>query len=1161
MDNTKYIDKYDKNKNYVKLLAVPGRPYQSREVNEVQTQLYDHMERLARTHLKDGIIQGCDYIDKGNNTVEITPGRIFIGGLILDNPEVVKITLTKKGKETIGVKIVEDVVTANEDIELRDPAAGYGNYMNEGCDRLKYTLAFVINDPTALILYSLVDGKIEKQEDVVHDNFTDTLARRTYDESGNYRIRGLTVTGRNEGTENLINMSLESGKAYIKGYEVEKPASTIFQLTKSTSITSIIGEPHKVNQKPHQSIKFKLVSPYVKEVKRVVVEEAVSSQITRGQIAGGVDYLPKTPVVDVLSITDRENNPQKIYQRGRDWNLTENGISWAPSGEEPSLGSSYFVKWLINSEISKTKVTTKEENDITEITISEITVNSGSQIQVDYTCYLARKDLVCMDSKGNLIITEGQPNILQAVEVPANTDKSLLRLASVVVYPNSYKTEVIDVAITNTNMEELSYLKNRVDSLEYNLALTDLDRQALDKEPANYLRGVLTDSFIGYTKVDMSHPLTDFSMDLEKGGELTLAYTQTTHELIKSSSSTVRETKRFYLAPYREVVALSQMLASSTMLVNPYLSIPKSPAISIFPETDSWIETTEKTVQGGDKVSVTTSRSWWRKRGEQWISRESNTWENLQYDKNKFDYSSSESSNTTTTTQRSTETATNIQEKDILYMRQRQIAFSGENFLPFENNIEGWFDGKRISLTGTNGTPTGSQSGTIKSKSDGTVSGTFMIPKGVICGTREFTLAVTSGKQPSATTYYSANGRRRDITKTVYNIIKKNVHTDTYTTETLTGKVTPRKENRNRWWRERDHDGHSGDHSSDRDPLAQTFEFKSDRVLTSIELYFHTKDPNLPVIIQIRDTVNGYPGTSVYAEKIVKPSEINLSSDGTIPTKVTFDDPVYCDANTPYCFVVITESKLPRVYIAKLGEDEIGKSSKISTQPYIAGVLFSGSNTKTWTAHQDSDLKLKIYCAEFQSSSILEFDEITGLQADRFMFLADYFTPKNTSIAWEYSLDDGSWQPTMDYVDKEFSRVTNKIKLRAKVFATSEVSPTLSKNSFESIAFKNKLKTVYVSRNVHHEQGFNNLLQEVDYFAPEGSNILVTYATDTNGNDWNSLTNSSSRDLGEGWKKLTLTGKVDKSDVKNLRVKIELTTNSQVIRPRVKQILNVFTKK
>ena len=35
--------------------------------------------------------------------------------------------------------------------------------------------------------------------------------------------------------------------------------------------------------------------------------------------------------------------------------------------------------------------------------------------------------------------------------------------------------------------------------------------------------------------------------------------------------------------------------------------------------------------------------------------------------------------------------------------------------------------------------------------------------------------------------------------------------------------------------------------------------------LTSIDLYFSSKDDNVPITVQIRDTVNGYPGQAKIA--------------------------------------------------------------------------------------------------------------------------------------------------------------------------------------------------------------------------------------------------------------------------------------------------------
>jgi hypothetical protein len=44
--------------------------------------------------------------------------------------------------------------------------------------------------------------------------------------------------------------------------------------------------------------------------------------------------------------------------------------------------------------------------------------------------------------------------------------------------------------------------------------------------------------------------------------------------------------------------------------------------------------------------------------------------------------------------------------------------------------------------------------------------------------------------------------------------------------------------------------------------------------LTSIDVYFSSKDANVPVTLQVRNTVNGYPGQQIlpFAEKTLNPS-------------------------------------------------------------------------------------------------------------------------------------------------------------------------------------------------------------------------------------------------------------------------------------------------
>jgi hypothetical protein len=65
-----------------------------------------------------------------------------------------------------------------------------------------------------------------------------------------------------------------------------------------------------------------------------------------------------------------------------------------------------------------------------------------------------------------------------------------------------------------------------------------------------------------------------------------------------------------------------------------------------------------------------------------------------------------------------------------------------------------------------------------------------------------------------------------------------------------------------------------------------------------------------------------------------------------------------------YCLVLLSDSNNYRVWIAQLGERNIGTDRFISEQPY-AGVLFKSQNASTWTANQEQDLKFTIYAAEF----------------------------------------------------------------------------------------------------------------------------------------------------------------------------------------------------
>ena len=80
--------------------------------------------------------------------------------------------------------------------------------------------------------------------------------------------------------------------------------------------------------------------------------------------------------------------------------------------------------------------------------------------------------------------------------------------------------------------------------------------------------------------------------------------------------------------------------------------------------------------------------------------------------------------------------------------------------------------------------------------------------------------------------------------------------------------------------------------------LAQTFSVPEPNgiFLTSVDLFFSTKDAdNLPCGIQVRTVRTGSPTTTIipFSVKDLPASQINVSTDASVPTRFTFDSPIY----------------------------------------------------------------------------------------------------------------------------------------------------------------------------------------------------------------------------------------------------------------------------
>jgi hypothetical protein len=228
------------------------------------------------------------------------------------------------------------------------------------------------------------------------------------------------------------------------------------------------------------------------------------------------------------------------------------------------------------------------------------------------------------------------------------------------------------------------------------------------------------------------------------------------------------------------------------------------------------------------------------------------------------------------------------------------------------------------------------------------------------------------------------------------------------------------------------------------DPLAQTFviddgTFEGGVFLTKIDIFFQTKDSEIPVALDLRTVVNGTPTQTIlpFSKVVKKASDVFTSADASIPTSFVFDSPVYIPYQREHAFVLTSDSNQYKVFISVLGQDAIDAAhvgEKISEQPYI-GVLFKSQNASTWTPSQYEDLMFKLYRASFTLP--------TTLNPSRLVLDNAVLTDSNGGYlnlsANPLSLTSGSNQITVSHGNHGMQSSSNYVEISGVI---SEVADT-----------------------------------------------------------------------------------------------------------------------
>ena len=217
----------------------------------------------------------------------VNKGVYFLRGLFVDVPTslIVLEPYSNSPSYRVGFQIIEEVINANDDSSLYDNAKGFTNFAAPGADRFKISVKLSkkslqdYDDTNFVELFRTTEGETKKlQDQTVYSELKKYFAKRTYDESGNYSVEPFRVNTQNslndevgsgglytanqktdkgnDPSEDLMCVKLSPGKAYVKGFDVYLPGTTVVDVekprdtktVKAASIPFSMGSMIKVNR-------------------------------------------------------------------------------------------------------------------------------------------------------------------------------------------------------------------------------------------------------------------------------------------------------------------------------------------------------------------------------------------------------------------------------------------------------------------------------------------------------------------------------------------------------------------------------------------------------------------------------------------------------------------------------------------------------------------------------------------------------------------------------------------------------------------------------------------------------------------------------------------------------------------------------------------------
>lgn len=1120
---TTFYDRFDPNLNYERVMFRNDRVLQSAELNELQSAMLSRQSAISNILFKNGDLirdAGCTIDDSG--LVHLAAGALYLSGAVR-NIGPASFAIATVGIVVIGVYLQTATITELDDESLLNPAVGTRGYMEPGAARQQinpvWGVATDAKDGQFYPVYEVVDGALKAKEapptiDAV------TVAIQKYDREstgGSYVVNGLNVKRGADFLDDKQTYIIAGGVARVTGKAVTLNAAVRHVFSAAPDLKAIESEPHVSTSVAKQRINVDYAP--IASLDKVVITMETTVQLNHGAISGGLDPLPDTAVLQIMSI----KQGTKTYTKVADYKLTAGKVDWSPNGAEPATGSTYLVTYQ--------HITTAVPTDIDSTGFSVTGAVVDSLIEVSYHYKVPRVDRLCINESGDIITLKGIAS--DWLPVPPSVPANLLLLATIYQAWKGEDTLSQD-APRMVPMADLAHLQGQLDGIRLIIAAQQLRTDAAGRE------AILKKSLF----VD---PLLDDSMRdagvIQSGaivaGALCLPIT------LKAVYFGADVANQETLA-HNVFALVEQSRKTGSMAVNPYQSFTLIAAqVTLEPAVD------QMTYVSDMWNSAVTSRMTQR-----------------------VAYGSSAGSASSEIVET---VSTSTAQDQICRVQTLTLSISG--FGPNEALAGASFDGIAVApgtLDDPAIMPVADAHGVVTAK----ITIPSSVPAGrklvqVVGSGGSFGAAYYT-----AASWSEDRVLRRVVTEYVYEYDPAPTPTEPITPpqtsvdyssyvpqpalvapspDPIAGLVATMYNTY--LGRDAEPDGlaywtnqlSTGTLSSDRlletfmtaavyhqeqsitplgaaawdsvkgascagsDPLAQTLVVPAAAHLVGIDLWFVAVG-STDVVVHLRTVSTGLPTKTILAEAKLKPSQIK--TDGT-PTQVLFERPYYATVDEELAFVVMCNDAETALSVAELGEWD--GASWITAQPYTIGVLLSSSNNSTWTAHQDKDIQFRLLAASYtETARDIDLGEIDVSQATDLMILGLEEKPgTHSTISYAVTLPDGTVIAAASNQPLALSApVTGKIRLRATLRGDAVASPVLHRGGQLLVGWLGAHGD-YVSRAM--QAGVNSRVRVVvDALLPSGSALAVQLKGVDQGDVWSAaIPQIAATSLDNGWHELT----------------------------------------